>query len=136
MANGDFLEHAQVHGDFYGTLREPVVTNLRNGIDVLIDIDTQGAASIRRCSDPFISDALVDIFFMPPNLEELRRRLRKRGTETEEQIERRLKNGAREMERWREYRYTIISRSMEEDLQKFKQIMAAESYVGRRLIQE
>ena len=136
VANGDFLEHAQVHGDFYGTLREPVVTNLRNGIDVLIDIDTQGAASIRSCSDPFISDALVDIFIMPPNLEELRRRLRKRGTETEEQIERRLKNGAREMERWREYRYTIISRSMEEDLQKFKQIMAAESYMSRRLIQK
>ena len=131
---GDFLEHAQVHGDFYGTLREPVVTNLRNGTDVLIDIDTQGAAFIRDCNDPFIGSALVDIFIMPPNLDELRRRLRRRGTETDEQIERRLKNGAREMERWREYRYTIISRSMEEDLQKFKQIMAAESYLSRRLI--
>jgi guanylate kinase len=132
---GHFLEHAQVHGDFYGTLREPVVTNLRNGTDVLIDIDTQGAAAIRDCSDPFIGGALVDIFIMPPNLDELRRRLRQRGTETDEQIERRLKNGAREMERWREYRYTIISRSMEEDLQKFRQIMAAESYLSRRLIQ-
>jgi guanylate kinase len=134
VANGDFLEHAQVHGDFYGTLREPVVTKLKNGTDVLIDIDTQGAASIRKFDDPFLRDALVDIFIMPPNLEELRRRLHKRGTETEEQIERRLKNGALEMERWREYRYTIISRSMEEDLQKFKQIMSAESYLSRRLI--
>jgi len=134
VAGGDFLEHAQVHGDFYGTLREPVVTKLRNGVDVLIDIDTQGAASIREFDDQFIRDAFVDIFIMPPNLEELRRRLHKRGTETEEQIERRLKNGAREMERWREYRYTIISRSMEEDLQKFKQIMSAESYLSRRLI--
>jgi guanylate kinase len=132
---GHFLEHAQVHGDFYGTLREPVVTNLRNGIDVLIDIDTQGAAAIRNGDDPFIGGALVDIFIMPPNLDELRRRLRQRGTETDEQIERRLKNGAREIERWREYRYTIISRSMEEDLQKFRQIMAAESYLSRRLIQ-
>jgi len=132
---GHFLEHAQVHGDFYGTLREPVVTNLRNGTDVLIDIDTQGAAAIRDGDDPFIGGALVDIFIMPPNLDELRRRLRQRGTETDEQIERRLKNGAREMERWREYRYTIISRSMEEDLQKFRQIMAAESYLSRRLIQ-
>jgi guanylate kinase len=135
VAAGSFLEHAQVHGDFYGTLREPVVTNLRNGTDALIDIDTQGAASIRDCNDPLIGGALVDIFIMPPNLDELRRRLRKRGTETDEQIERRLKNGAREMERWREYRYTIISRSMEEDLQKFRQIMAAESYLSRRLIQ-
>jgi guanylate kinase len=133
---GDFLEHARVHGDSYGTLREPVVSNLRNGVDVLIDIDTQGAASIRSCDDPFIREAFVDIFIMPPNLDELRRRLRKRGTETEEQIERRLKNGAREMERWREYRYTIISRSMEEDLQKFRQIMAAESYLSRRFIQQ
>jgi len=132
---GHFLEHAQVHGDFYGTLREPVVTNLRNGTDVLIDIDTQGAAAIRDGNDPFIGGALVDIFIMPPNLDELRRRLRQRGTETDEQIERRLKNGAREMERWREYRYTIISRSMAEDLQKFRQIMAAESYLSRRLIQ-
>jgi guanylate kinase len=134
VAGGNFLEHAQVHGDFYGTLREPIVTKLKSGADVLIDIDTQGAASIRNYGDPFIRDAFVDIFIMPPNLEELRRRLHKRGTETEEQIERRLKNGAGEMERWREYRYTIISRSMEEDLQKFKQIMSAESYFSRRLI--
>ncbi len=133
---GDFLEHAQVHGDSYGTLRQPVVTNLKKGIDVLIDIDTQGAASIRSCDDPFIRDALTDVFIMPPDLDELRRRLLKRGTETEEQIERRLKTGAREMERWREYRYTIISKSMEEDFQKFRSIMSAESYLSWRLIQK
>src|SRR5216117_1083302 len=57
---GDFLEHAQVHGDRYGTLREPVVTNLKNGKNVLIDIDTQGAAVIRNCGDPVIRDALAD----------------------------------------------------------------------------
>src|SRR6266702_8848922 len=79
---GDFLEHAQVHGDFYGTLREPVLTNLKKGVDVLIDIDTQGAATIRSCEDPIIRQALTDMFIMPPNLDELRRRLRKRGTET------------------------------------------------------
>src|SRR4029434_1537179 len=58
---GDFLEHAQVHGDCYGTLREPVVTSLENGTDVLIDIDTQGAAVIRNCDDPLIRDALADV---------------------------------------------------------------------------
>ena len=131
---GDFLEHAQVHGDFYGTLREPVLTNLKNGIDVLIDIDTQGAATIRNCDDPIIRQALTDIFIMPPDLDELRRRLRKRGTENEEQIKRRLETATREMELWRDYRYTIISGSVEEDLQKFLQIMAAESYLSRRLI--
>ena len=130
---GDFLEHAQVHGDFYGTLREPVLTNLKNGADVLIDIDTQGAATIRNCDDPIIRQALTDVFIMPPDLDELRRRLCKRGTETEEQIECRLETAAREMELWRDYRYTIISGSVEEDLEKFRHIMAAESYLSRRL---
>ena len=133
---GDFLEHAQVHGDFYGTLRKPVVTNLKSGVDVLIDIDTQGAAAIRNCDDPFIRQALTDVFIMPPDLEELHRRLMKRGTETAQQIDSRLVTAAREMELWRDYRYTIISRSVEEDLQKFRHIMGAESYLSRRLIQK
>ena len=130
---GDFLEHAQVHGDFYGTLREPVLTNLKNGVDVLIDIDTQGAATIRKGDDPVIRQALTDIFIMPPDLDELRQRLRKRGTETDEQIECRLETAVREMELWRDYRYTMISGSVEEDLEKFRYIMAAESYLSRRL---
>jgi guanylate kinase len=133
---GDFLEHAQVHTDYYGTLREPVLTNLKNGVDVLIDIDTQGAAIIRNCNDPVIRQALTDVFIMPPHLDELRRRLRKRGTETEEQINRRLETAVREIELWRDYRYTIISGSVEEDLEKFRRIMAAESYLSRRLIQK
>jgi guanylate kinase len=132
--SGDFLEYAQVHGDYYGTLRKPVLANLQNGTDVLIDVDTQGAAAIRNCNDPFIRDALADVFIMPPDLEELRRRLTKRGTETPQQIEARLMTAAREMERWRDYRYTIISRSVEEDLQKFRHIMGAEQYLSRRLI--
>jgi guanylate kinase len=131
---GDFLEHAQVHGDLYGTLREPVLMNLKNGVDVLIDIDTQGAATIRNGNDPLIRQALTDVFIMPPDLDELRRRLRKRGTETEEQIKRRLETAAREMELWRDYRYTIISGSVEEDLEKFRHVMAAETYLSRRLI--
>lgn len=133
---GDFLEHAQVHGDCYGTLREPVVINLKSGKNVLIDIDTQGAAVIRNCGDPLIRDALVDVFIMPPDLEELRKRLLNRGTETAEQIDSRLATAAREMKHWRDYRYTIISGSMEEDLQRFRQIMEAESYLTRRLIEK
>jgi guanylate kinase len=132
---GDFLEYAKVHGDFYGTLRGPLITKLKNGIDVLIDIDTQGAATIRNCDDSFIRQALTDVFIMPPDLDELRRRLLKRATETPEQIESRLQTAAHEMELWRDYRYTIISKSMEEDLQKFRHIMGAESYLSQRLIQ-
>jgi guanylate kinase len=70
---------------------------------------------------------------MPPGLDELGRRLRKRGTESEEQITTRLRNAASEMEKWREYRYTLISGSMEEDIEKFRAIMRAERYLSRRL---
>ena len=136
VAKGDFVEHAQVHGDHYGTLREPIVTNLETGKDVLIDIDMQGAAVIRNCGDPLIRDALADVFIMPPDLEELRKRLLKRGTETAQQIDSRLGTAAREMEHWRDYRYTIISGSVEEDLRRFRQIMEAESYLSRRLIEK
>jgi guanylate kinase len=136
VQSGDFLEHAQVHGDFYGTLRGPLLENLKDGVDVLIDIDTQGASTIRNSEDPFIRQALADVFIMPPDLDELRRRLLKRGTESPGQIESRLKTAAREMEHWRDYRYTIISKSVEEDLQKFRHIMGAESYQSRRLVQK
>ena len=135
VRTGEFLEHAKVYGYCYGTSRDTVVKNLKNGSDVLIDIDTQGAASIRSFKDQFIRDAFVDVFIMPPTLEELRRRLTKRGTETADQIETRLAQGAREMKLWRDYRYTIISRSTDEDLEKFRHIVAAERYLSRRLIE-
>ncbi len=129
---GDFLEHAEVHGQHYGTLRGNVIAYLRHGVDVLIDIDTQGAANIRASADPDIRDALADVFILPSDHEELRRRLLKRGTETLAQIERRLANAAGEVARWRDYRYTIISGSVEEDLSKFRAIMKAERYLSRR----
>jgi guanylate kinase len=132
----EFLEHAQVHGHRYGTLLKPIVENLMNGHDVLIDIDTQGAANIRKHKDEFVRQSLADIFLMPPDVDELRRRLMKRGTETAEQIETRLANAIREMESWPHYRYTIISRTTEDDLQKFRHIMNAERYLSRRLIQK
>ena len=122
-----------MHQDFYGTLREPVLTNLQNGVDVLIDIDTQGAASIRNSEDPIVRQALADLFIMPPDLEELRRRLMKRGTETAQQIDSRLATATREMELWRDYRYTFVSGSVEEDLENVRSIMSAETFLSRRL---
>ena len=130
---GDFLEHAKVHQDLYGTLREPLLTNLQNGVDVLIDIDTQGAASIRNTEDPIVRQALTDIFIMPPDLEELRCRLTKRGSETAQQIDSRLATATREMELWRDYRYTVVSGSVEEDLENVRSIMSAETFLSRRL---
>ena len=122
-----------MHQDFYGTLREPVLTNLQNGVDVLIDIDTQGAAAIRNCDDAIVRQALADIFIMPADLDELRRRLTKRGTETARQIESRLATAMREMELWRDYRYTLVSGSVEEDLERVCNIMSAETFLSSRL---
>jgi len=133
---GEFLEHATVHGHHYGTLLTPIAESLNHGRDVLIDIDTQGAANIRNSRQEFIRQALADIFLMPPDVEELRRRLTKRGTETAEQIETRLSNAIREMESWPHYRYTIISRTTDDDLEKFRHIMQAERYLSRRLLQK
>ncbi|SDU15016.1 guanylate kinase [Verrucomicrobium sp. GAS474] len=133
VAAGGFIEHAHVHGNYYGTLKQTVLDAIASGTDVLLDIDAQGAESIRKNPDPQIAASLVDVFIMPPTFEELERRLRKRGTETEESIIRRLANGREEMQRWSEFKYTILSGSMEEDLTKFRAIMRAERYLSRRL---
>ena len=135
IASGAFIEHAVVHGYYYGTLRSNLVSHLEKGVDVLIDIDVQGARRIRDDGET-IRSALADIFIMPPSLEELRRRLLRRASDTPEQIEIRLRNAATEMEAWRDYRYTIISGSTEEDLVKFRAIMRAERYLSRRMILE
>ena len=134
LAAGEFLESAEVHGNHYGTRRAAVTDRLAAGVDVLIDIDVQGAAQIRSDANAEIRASIADIFMMPPSLDELRHRLVKRGTETPEQIEIRLTNAATEMEAWRDYRYTLISGSVEEDLQKFRAIMRAERYLSRRMI--
>ena len=133
IEEGGFLEHAKVHDQYYGTPKQPVIEALENGTDVLLDIDIQGAQQIRGCTDPIIKGSLVDVFIMPPTFEELERRLRKRGTETEEQIQKRLMTGREEMKVWKSYRYTILSGSMEEDLTKFRALMRAERYLSSRL---
>ncbi len=133
IAAGDFLEHARVHGNHYGTLREGVLEKLHAGIDVLIDVDVQGAHAIRGDATPEIRQALADVFILPPSREELQRRLLKRGTESPEQIGLRLKNAAAEMEAWSEYRYALVTGSIEDDYRNFRAIMHAERSLTRRL---
>ncbi len=133
LERDEFLEHAEVHGRRYGTLRAPVVESLRAGIDVLIDIDTQGAEQIRRATDPCIASCLVDIFVMPPGIDEIRRRLEQRGTETPEQIGVRLRNAEEEMSHWACYKYTVLSGSPEQDLATVRAIMSAERCRSDRL---
>ena len=133
IAGGDFIEYAEVHGNFYGTPRANVLRNLEAGTDVLVDIDIQGAASIRRNGGPGITESLADVFIMPPSMEELRRRLVKRGTETEEQMAVRLERASVEMQAWQNYRYTIITGSVEDDVRNFTAIMRAERALSRRI---
>ena len=130
---GEMLEHADVYGQYYGTPQGPILEHLAAGRDVLLDIDVQGARQIRGSQDPRIREALADIFIMPPDLEELRRRLEGRGTETTAQIDKRIHAANAEMADWKSYRYTILSSSMEEDLIKFRAIIRAERYLSRRL---
>jgi guanylate kinase len=133
IERGEMLEHALVHGNYYGTLKATVKQALAQGTDVLLDIDVQGAATIRSTDDAVLRDSLVDVFIMPPTLEELEKRLRKRGTESEGQVQQRLLTGREESKLWPLYKYTILSGSMEEDLIKFRAIMRAERYLSRRL---
>lgn len=130
---GDFLEYAQVHLHRYGTLLAPILSHIEAGRDVLLDIDTAGAESIRACSHIGIREALVDIFLLPPSIEELQRRLEKRGTESAQEIATRVRNAAAEISHWPRYRYTIVSRSIEENLATFRAIVQAEHCRTRRL---
>ena len=131
--HGDFIEWARVHGHNYGTLRSEVVGHLEAGRDVLMDIDVQGAHLVRSCEDPFIRRSVVDVFILPPSMDELRARLAGRGTESEDQMRLRLYNALEEMRHWREYRYAIISGSPEEDLERFRHILLAERMRTTRL---
>ncbi len=133
VEHGEMLEYAKVYGNYYGTPMNSVKEALQHGTDVVLDIDVQGATTIRQTTDEQVSNSIADVFIMPPTLEELERRLRKRGTESEDQLQTRLRNAKEEMKFWPLYKYTILSSSMEEDLYKFRAIMRAERYLSRRL---
>lgn len=123
---GEFLEHATVHENSYGTLKSEVMERLRAGVDVVMDIDVQGAALVRACDDALIRGALVDLFVMPPDEVELESRLRGRGTDSEEVIALRLRNAIDEMRHWREYRYRLLSAGPDEDYQRFYSLLLGE----------
>jgi len=115
IAEEAFLEYAEVHGNYYGTLRSPIVDILSVGHSVILDIDVAGAAKVRHQvlhhlppDDP-LRVGFTDIFVNPPSMAALRERLEKRGTDTQEVIERRLENAEGEMARAAEYMYQITN---------------------------
>jgi len=121
------LEHATVYGHSYGTLKSEVVNKLRRG-DVLLNVDVQGAASIRRCAaeDPELKRTLVTVFLTPDSIAVLEKRLRRRGKDTEAVIQKRLSIARQEILQWRNFDYLIISRSVQEDLRNMLAVIEAE----------
>lgn len=125
---GHFLEHATVYGNSYGTLRSEVLDKLRSGKDVLLNIDVQGAASVRECveHDEELKRALVTVFLTPPSIEILEARLKKRGQDLPAVIQKRLNVARQEISNWKHFDYLIISTTIEEDLRRMVAIIEAE----------
>ena len=132
-AAGHFIEHAEVHGNLYGTLKSEVLEFLQRGEDVVMDIDVQGAAQVRSCDDPIISASLVDLFVMPPSEDDLRDRLANRATDSEEVISLRLRNALEEMGHAGSYTYRLISGSREDDYTRCRSLLVAERLRVSRL---
>lgn len=109
-----FLEHALVHGNYYGTLAAPVRDALSENLSILLDIDVAGAAQVRKSlaalpADDPLRNGLVDIFISPPSMAELRRRLETRGEDAPEVIEKRIRNAEGEIARAGEFHYHVVN---------------------------
>jgi guanylate kinase len=129
VARGEFIEHAVVHGNRYGTLRQTVEEALADGKDVLMDIDVQGAASIRKAAQGgagLLKNGYIDVFIAPPSLEALESRLTGRGEDAPEVIEQRLKNARVEMAQWRDYQYLVINDQLDRAYAELRAVVMAE----------
>ncbi|MBI5119581.1 MAG: guanylate kinase [Rhodospirillales bacterium] len=119
---GEFLEHAKVFDNYYGTPRAPVEAALASGKDVLFDIDWQGTQQVAANARP----DLVTVFVLPPSVEELERRLRGRAQDPEEVIQKRMSKAADEMSHWPEYDYVIVNRDLDVSIASVRSILHAE----------
>ena len=118
---GEFLEHARVHGNCYGTARQFLREAGRNGHDLLLDIDVQGAAQIKRT----LTDA-ISIFVLPPDRGTLEWRLRHRSEDSEDVIQRRLVTASREIEEYDKYDYVLINDQLEKSIERLVAIVLSE----------
>ena len=132
---GNFLEHATVYGNSYGTLKGEVLGKLRQGKDVLLNVDVQGAAAIRERAeeDPELKKSLVTVFLTPPSLLVLEERLRKRGTDSPAIIQKRLAVARQEIAQWKNFDYLLLSTTIKEDLHRILAIVEAEKMRAPRV---
>jgi guanylate kinase len=119
---GDLLEHAEVHGNFYGTPREPVETALAAGRDVLFDIDYQGAEQLYAK----MREDIVGVFILPPSAAELKTRLERRAEDASGVIEKRLKNARTEIAHWGDYDYVLVNEDLNSTFANLRNIFLAE----------
>jgi guanylate kinase len=129
VAAGEFLEWAYVFGHRYGTLKNEVVKTIEGGRDVLLDIDWQGTQQLKQV-DPDI----VRVFILPPSMAELERRLRARGTDSEEVIGQRMDRAAAEISHWAEYDYVLINNDAEKCRELVHNILKAERLKATRRV--
>ncbi len=121
VEEGGLLEHAEIYGNFYGTPRKAVMERLREGFDVILEIEMQGALQVKKS----FSEAIL-VFILPPSLKILRERLTGRGTETEEQVENRLKTSLEEIKMIRDYDYYVVNNDLETAVSDAMTIIKAE----------
>jgi guanylate kinase len=126
VAAGEFLEHATVFDNSYGTARRQVEDSLAAGQDLILEIDWQGARQIRRALPECRS-----IFILPPSRPELERRLRGRGTDAEEVIQRRLRDAAGDMGHWREFEFVVVNDDFERALGELQAIVQGRGEASR-----
>jgi guanylate kinase len=126
---GDFLEWAHVFGHRYGTLRSEVLKTIEGGRDVLLDIDWQGTQQLKQV-DPDI----VRVFILPPSMAELDRRLRSRGTDSEEVIAKRMERAEAEISHWAEYDYVFINNNAEKCRELVHTVLKAERLKATRRV--
>lgn len=128
--NNEFMEWANVFGHYYGTPRSLVEDTLRQGKDVLFDIDWQGAQQL----DEVAGEDVVKVFILPPSREELERRLRKRAQDPEEVVQKRMAKADAEMSHWAEYDYVIVNYDLDESEELLRSILFAERLKRRRQV--
>ncbi len=119
---GEFVEWAPVFGHRYGTPKAPVKAALKDGRDILFDIDWQGTQQLQAA----MGEDLVTIFILPPSMAELERRLKERGTDSQDVIADRMSRAASEISHWPEYEYVLVNHDMDECLTEVRSIVAAE----------
>ncbi|HTY88780.1 MAG TPA: guanylate kinase [Candidatus Acidoferrum sp.] len=131
---GEFIEHATVFGRSYGLLRAELLDKLRRGQDVLLNMDVQGAATIRAQAqrEPDLQGSLVTVFLTPPSLTVLAERLKRRAADAPEEIQKRLGIARREIAQWKYFDYLLISTTIPEDLRRMQAIVEAEKLRGTR----